>query len=58
MTPERKSDDFPDWARQERQADLEWIGENLKQFWPAARAGFAGTGESGALLPGKLTVIP
>ncbi len=35
MTPE-----MPDWARRERQRDMQWIRENLHVFVPAARAAF------------------
>lgn len=28
--------DFPTWAREERQGDLNWIEENLNVFWEAA----------------------
>jgi len=39
MTPEQGKR-IPDWARQERQRDRAWIGENLHVFWPAAQAAF------------------
>ncbi len=35
MTPERNK--LPDWARREREGDLDWIRENLDSFWPLAR---------------------
>lgn len=38
MTPEKR--EFPDRAQQERQHDLEWIGENLPIFWTAAKNSF------------------
>ena len=42
MSAERKS--IPDWARRERQRDLEWIVENLHIFWPVAAAAFVEQG--------------
>jgi hypothetical protein len=35
MTAERGEPDIPDWAREERQSDLNWIKENFSSFWPA-----------------------
>jgi hypothetical protein len=42
MTPEnpKKSE----WARRERQADLDWIAENLDVFWAASSLPFVETG--------------
>jgi hypothetical protein len=40
MTPERSNREIPEWARQERQHDLAWIGENLNRLWPIAYAAF------------------
>ena len=34
MTPENRA--IPDWAQRERQADLDWINDNLEVFWAAA----------------------
>lgn len=34
MTPENRT--IPDWAQRERQADLDWINNNLDIFWTAA----------------------
>jgi hypothetical protein len=34
--PGRKPE-MPAWARQERQADMGWIGENFHVFWPTAK---------------------
>ena len=39
--PER---DIPDWAQQERERDLAWIGENVHIFWPAAQLGYESVG--------------
>jgi transposase InsO family protein len=47
MTPEYR--DIPDWARQEREADLVWIAENLDVFSVAATLAF----EEVALKRGK-----
>ena len=27
---------MPDWARRDRERDMEWIGENFHIFWPVA----------------------
>ena len=42
MTPENS--EIPDWARQERVADLAWIAENLDVFWTTATAAFEDVG--------------
>jgi hypothetical protein len=42
VTPENRS--IPDWAHRERQADSDWIRENLNAFWTAANAAFDNTG--------------
>ena len=47
MTPEHGS--IPDWARMDRQRDLEWIQENLHIFWPAATDAYVELGR-GALV--------
>ena len=49
MTPENKK--IPDWAHRERQADLDWIAENLDVFWTAATAAFEDIGR-GAIVIG------
>lgn len=41
--------EIPDWAARERQADIEWIRENLHVFWPAAKLSFEEFGR-GALI--------
>lgn len=38
MTPE--TENMPDWERQARLVDLEWIVENMHIFWPAAAVAF------------------
>ena len=38
MSPENRS--IPNWARRERQKDMEWIKENLHVFQPAAQIAF------------------
>ena len=42
MTAE--NDKFPEWAREEREHDFEWIGDNLHIFWPAATDAYVHTG--------------
>ncbi len=44
MTPENKSGGTPEWARRQRQRDLEWIGGNFHIFWPVAIAAFEDQG--------------
>ena len=39
----------PNWMQQERQADLDWIGENLDVFWLAAETAFPDT-QRGAIV--------
>ncbi len=47
MTPEHRA--IPDWAKRERARDMEWIGENLHIFWPAATAAYVQVGR-GAII--------
>ena len=47
MTAEQ--DQIPDWARRDRQHDMEWISENLHVFWPAATNAFVKQGR-GAII--------
>ena len=42
MTPERPT--IPDWAQLEREADLEWIDENLELFWTTASSSYKEVG--------------
>jgi hypothetical protein len=42
MNPERRPN--PDWACCEREADLEWIEENMARFWSTATAAFEEAG--------------
>jgi hypothetical protein len=51
MTPEQR--DISDWARQERQADLDWIWENLAVFWAAAIAAFEDAGRGAIVVDTK-----
>ena len=48
MTPENPK--IPDWALQERQADLDWIAENLDVFWTAATAAFEDVGRGAVVI--------
>lgn len=54
--PEREARRIPDWAARERTSDLEWIGENLHLFWPAAEQGFKELGR-GAILTDTTTLV-
>ena len=47
--------EIPDWAAREREADIEWIRENLHVFWPAAKLSFEEFGR-GALIVNTNTV--
>ena len=42
MTVEQNK--IPDWAKRERQHDMEWIKENLHIFWPAATNAYVQAG--------------
>jgi hypothetical protein len=42
MPPEKRK--IPDWARKERDSDMEWIRENVHIFLPAATEQFAAQG--------------
>ena len=56
MTPENKK--IPDWAHRERQADLDWIGENLDVFWTAATAAFEDVGRGAIVIDTTTQPIP
>ena len=47
MSPDRP---LPDWARRERQSDLDWIKENLHVFVPAAEAAFEELGRGAIVI--------
>lgn len=48
----------PDWAHQERQADLDWIGENLPIFWTAATLAFEDAGRGAIVVDTTVQPIP
>jgi hypothetical protein len=56
MTPENLQ--IPDWARQERQADLAWIAENLDTFWTAATRAFQDVGVGAIVVDTTSQPIP
>jgi hypothetical protein len=53
--PEQPSRSHPRWAEQQRAGDLEWIGENVHVFWPAAQEAHEELGR-GALLVDTTTL--
>lgn len=53
MTPE-----MPDWARRERQRDMQWISENLHVFVPAAKAAFQETGRGAFIVDTTKQPVP
>ena len=55
MGPERR--DIPDWARQERRRDLEWIGEYFEVFWITASLAYEDLGR-GAIVVDTTTRLP
>lgn len=59
MTPENKRHhSIPEWAQRERGHDMEWIGENLHVFWPAATAAFKEHGRGALVVDTTLQPIP
>ena len=56
MTPERQN--IPDWAHRERQADLDWIGENLDDFWTAATVALEDAGRGAIVVDTASRPIP
>ena len=56
MTLERRN--TPDWAQRERQADFDWISENLSGFWMAAMAAFGDTGSGAVVADTALGPVP
>lgn len=58
MTPERNEGGLPDWARRERQRDLEWVSDNLHVFWPVAQAAFAEQGRGAIVVDTTITARP
>lgn len=44
-----RSKEIPEWAVRERGADLQWIGDNMHVFWPAAKLSYEEFGR-GALI--------
>jgi len=56
MTPENRR--IPDWARRERQRDLEWIRENLFIFWPAATDAYVELGRGAIVVDTTQRPIP
>ncbi len=53
---EKDARQIPEWAQRERGRDLEWIGENLHLFWPAAQLGFEKEGR-GAIIADTTTQV-
>ena len=55
MTPE--TENTPDWARQERQADFGWIAENLNVFWTTATTALEDDGRGAILVDTALEPV-
>ena len=49
---------MPDWARRERQSDLNWIQENLDVFEVAAKIAYAGTGRGAIVIDTTVQPLP
>lgn len=56
MTPE--TENIPEWARRERQADLDWIDENLAVFWTAATLEFEDAGRGAIVVDTTIQPLP
>jgi hypothetical protein len=56
MTAENKR--IPDWARQERQGDLDWIRENADVFHLAAKIAFQDAGRGAIVVDTTVQPIP
>jgi hypothetical protein len=56
MTPENKR--IPEWARQERQQDLDWIQENGDIFQLAATVAFGETGRGAIVVDATAQPLP
>lgn len=56
MTTEHSK--LPDWARQERQGDLDWIRENVDIFHLAAAIAFADAGRGAIVVDTTMQPIP
>jgi hypothetical protein len=56
VTPENRK--IPEWARWEREADLDWIWENLAVFWTAAINAFEDVGRGAVVVDTTTQPIP
>jgi hypothetical protein len=56
MPAERR--DIPDWAKRERQQDLNWISGNLDVFEVAARMAYEGTGRGAIFVDTTIQPLP
>jgi hypothetical protein len=56
MIPENPK--IPDWAQQERQADLNWVAQNLDVFWTAATVAFEDVGRGAIVVDTTSEPIP
>lgn len=50
MIIRRRGVGVPDWARLQREADLDWIGEILPILWPLAQAQFKAYGRGAVVI--------
>ena len=49
---------IPEWARQERRADMGWIRENFHVFWPTAKQAYAEFGRGVIIVDTTQQPIP
>ena len=56
MTPETR--DIPAWAQRERQADLDWINQNLEVFCTAAKFAHEDAGRGAIVIDTTITPVP
>ena len=54
---EQQPKEIPEWARQERTADLAWIEDNVHLLWPIAQQGYQTVGR-GAMVVDTTDVVP
>ena len=56
MTPENPT--IPDWAQRERQADFDWIRENLATFWTVSTAALEDAGRGAIVVDTTSQAMP
>ena len=58
MTPEQHDDEVPQWAAEQREHDLSWVGDNLHVFWPRALALYHQQGRGVLIVDTTLQPVP